>query len=56
MSITSDVLSAILNVPLPPQLTWDRTTWIEKASGRVSLTPVERSALGDLTDAFPLLA
>jgi uncharacterized protein (TIGR03083 family) len=56
MSITSDVLSAILNVPLPPQLTWDRTTWIEKASGRVSLTPVERSALGDLADAFPLLA
>ena len=56
LAITSDVLSGLLAAPLPPKLAWDRTTWIEKGSGRISLTPAERAALGGLADAFPLLA
>jgi uncharacterized protein (TIGR03083 family) len=55
MAITSDVLFALLAAPLPSELTWDRTTWIEKASGRISLTPEEGTALGRLAEAFPLL-
>jgi uncharacterized protein (TIGR03083 family) len=56
MALTSAVLSALLEVPLPPKLAWDRTTWIEKGSGRSSLTPGERTTLGRLASAFPLLA
>ncbi len=56
MTITSDVLFELLAARLPPQLTWDRTTWIEKGSGRSPLTPGERTALGRVAEAFPLLA
>jgi hypothetical protein len=56
MAITTEVLFGLLAVPLPPELTWDRTKWIEKASGRISLTPGERALLGQLAEAFPLLA
>ena len=56
MTITSDVLFGLLAAPLPSQLTWDRTTWIEKGSGRSALTPGERTALGRVAKAFPLLA
>jgi len=55
-AITSDVLSALLAAPLPQELTWDTTIWIEKASGRISLTPGERTVLRRLAEAFPLFA
>lgn len=55
-AFVSDLLVRILGSPLPPQLEWDPTTWIEKASGRRPLTSAERSTLGPLAEAFPVLA
>lgn len=56
MELTSAVLFELLAAPLPSELNWDRTTWIEKSSGRIPLTPAERIALGRQADVFPLLA
>jgi hypothetical protein len=56
MSVTKDILLALLGADLPDVLGWDDVTFAEKGTGRSALTDKEREALGSAADGFPLLA
>ncbi len=55
-AITVDILTRLLDPTPPSSLTWDETTFIEKGTGRRTLTEKERRDLGTVAERFPLLA
>ncbi|MBA3551800.1 MAG: maleylpyruvate isomerase N-terminal domain-containing protein [Actinobacteria bacterium] len=55
-AITVGILNRLLDATPPSFLTWDEITFIEKGTGRRTLTEKERRDLGTAADRFPLLA
>lgn len=55
-AITVGILTRLLDPTPPSALTWDETTFIEKGTGRRTLTEKERRDLGTAAERFPLLA
>jgi Mycothiol maleylpyruvate isomerase N-terminal domain len=53
LAVVRRTLDGILGTPVPTD--WDDATYALKGTGRVGLTPAERSRLGSLAARFPLL-
>lgn len=54
-AVVRDILVGLLGAEPPAALGWDDLTFIETGTGRRPLSQRERSALGEVADAFPLL-
>jgi len=56
VSVVTDILRGLLGGELPQGLGWDDLTFIDKGTGRATLTDEERTMLRASAEAFPLLA
>ena len=56
VSVVTDILRGLLGDELPEGLGWDDLTFIDKGTGRATLTDEERTMLRASAEAFPLLA
>jgi len=54
--VVRTILTGLLEAEPPIALAWDDVTYIETGTGRRPLSDVERAALGERADRFPLLA